>query len=373
MSAPGGGRTSAVATGELEKLARVRAARQLLHRPAASRHPADVLRAIAGAQAQELPAGRLSIRSRNAKLTLADVEAARTDERSIVRLWAMRNTAHLIATDDLPWIRPLFAPLMTAFNRRRLADFGVDAAGQDHALSLIRGALERDGPLTRTELSDRLQAGGLLMDSSRRVHIFPLVVSTGLAHLGAGDGGSTQLVLAGDWIPARKDADREAALAELARRYFAAFGPATEADFAGWAGLPLRDIRAGMSAIAGELRRQSVPGSVAWQPKRRAPRPVAAELVRLLPAYDTYLMGHRDREFIAAGAEWPEIGPGGGILRPTITVGGQAAGTWRLRRAGGRLSSELLPFGRLGAPAKKAIAAELDDIERFEGRELSRS
>ena len=216
--------TPAAAPGqpELRRLARVRAARQLLHRPRSNRHPADILRAICGAQAQEPPAGRLSVRSRHPTLTAADVEAARTEERSIVRLWAMRNTAHLVATDDLPWIRPIFAPLMAAFNRRRLAHFGLDRPAQDRLLSVIKKQLEDDGELTRTELSHRLERAGTPMNTQRRVHIFPLAVSTGIAALGQGEGKGMRLVLADDWLPRLPDLEHDAALAELARHYFAA-------------------------------------------------------------------------------------------------------------------------------------------------------
>jgi uncharacterized protein YcaQ len=348
------------------ELARIRAARQLLHRPRTHRHPADVLRAIGGAQAQEPPSGRLSIRSRHPTLTSADVERARTEERSIMRLWAMRNTAHLVATDDLPFIRPLFAPLMAAFNRRRLAHFGVDSDAQDRLLSLISKELARHGPLTRKELSQRIERAGTPMDAQRHVHIFPLAVSTGLACMGPGDSGGT-LVAAGDWlVEDPPDLERDAALTELTRRYFAAFGPATEADYAGWAGLPLGDVRAGIAAVADGLREVSIRGATAWQPKGRA-RPVPTNLVRLLPAFDTYLMGHRDRDFIAPAEQWAEIGPGGGILRPAITVGGAAVGTWRLRRSGGKLASELLPFASLNRRVSEAIEAELRDVARFEG------
>ena len=363
--------TGEAGVAELARVARSRAARQLLHRPRTHRHPADIARAICGAQAQELPAARLQFRARHPSLSAEEVERARTEERSLIRLWLMRNTAHLIATDDLPWMRPLFARSMEAFNRRRLGQLGVDANAQERALSLIRRDLGRDGPLTRTALSARLERAGIPMDSSRRVHVFPLAVSTGIACLGPGDGGSTQLVSAEDWLGPVRDRDRDLALAELTRRYFAAFGPATEADFAGWAGLPLRDVRVGIAAVADELREAPVAGATAWQPKGRAPRLASDDLVRLLPAYDTYLMGHRERRVIAPNGNWPEIGPGGGILRPTITVRGAAVGTWRLRRAGRWLEAELHPFGQLPRPVLAAVEAELHDIGRFEGVPVS--
>jgi hypothetical protein len=263
---------------------------------------------------------------------------------------------------------------MAAFNRRRLAHFGIDSNAQERALTLLARELERDGPATRTQLSERLGRAGIGLEANHRVHLFPLSVATGIACLGPGDGSGTRMVAKGDWLPDdRPDLPRDRALAELARRYFAAFGPATEADFAGWAGLPLSDVRAGMAGIATELREVKVRGEPAWQPLGRAPRPVDAGLVRLLPAFDNYLMGHRDREFIAPAARWPEIGPGGGVLHPAVTVGGAAVGTWRLRRRAGTFAAELLPFQRLSGPLLRAIEAEIDDVGRFEGAAIARS
>ena len=105
----------------------------------------------------------------------------------------------------------------------------------------------------------------------------------------------------------------------------------------------------------------------AWTLKGAVRRP-RGRIVRLLPAWDTYLMGHRDREFIAEPVRWRRIMPGGGILRPSIVVDGVAAGTWRLRRGGSTLKVELQPFEDLDPAVAEAIAAEAIDVGRFEGK-----
>ena len=71
-------------------------------------------RAIAGAQAQDTYAGPLTFRSRSRRLTAADIERARTEERSLLRTWVMRRTIHLIPTDDAGWMLPLFEPEIRA-------------------------------------------------------------------------------------------------------------------------------------------------------------------------------------------------------------------------------------------------------------------
>jgi hypothetical protein len=352
---------------DFTKLAALRAAAQLLHRPATAKHPADVARAICGAQAQDLAAGRLAFRARNPHLRAADVDRARTEERSLLRTWAMRGTMHLIATEDAAWLVPLFERAFADNSSRRLVQLGIDLHTQDRGLREVRKVLEADGPLTRSDLVERLSRKGIALDSSTRLHLFRLAIARGIACLGPDAGSQTCLVLARDWLAKRPAHRRDAALHELGRRYLRAFGPATEADFAGWAGLGLREIRSALAGIGDELIEVRLGDATAFRLRGSARRP-RRTIVRLLPAWDTYLMGHRDRGFIAEAVRWRRIMPGGGILRPTIVVDGVAAGTWRLRRAGSALQVEAHPFAELDPPLAKAIAAEAVDVGRFEGR-----
>jgi hypothetical protein len=324
-----------------------------------------VAREIAGIQAQDLRAGRLGFRARSARLRAADVDRARIEERSIVRTWAMRSTMHLLATEDIGWVLPLFDAGLAADSRRRLGQLGLDARAQERALDAIRAALESDGYLGRSELVERLARLGIEIDAARRVHLFRVATGEGLAILGPDRGAETLLALASEWVGERAPHDRDAAVTELTRRYLRAFGPATEADFAGWSGLPLRDVRAGLGRIGGELTEVRIGDQRAWTLRGIARRP-RGRIVRLLPAWDNYLMGHRDRDFIAGPERWPTVMPGGGLIRPTIIVDGVAVGTWSIRRKGREIRVELDPFQELDDETTAAVRAEVQDVERFE-------
>jgi hypothetical protein len=170
-----------------------------------------------------------------------------------------------------------------------------------------------------------------------------------------------------DWVaPSCGPHDREAALRELARRYLRAFAPASEADFAGWSGLPLRDVRAGLEGIATELRDVKV-GAATGLALRGGARRAPGQVVRLLPAFDTFLMGYRDRDFIAGPERWPTIGPGGGLLHPTLVRDGRALGTWKAPTAA-RCDVEVDLFEPLDAATRTALDAEIADVARFEAR-----
>src|SRR3954451_24385451 len=140
------------------RLARLRAATQLLHRPMAAQDPVEIARSIAGAQAQDVYAGPLTFRSRSRRVTAADIKRARTEERSLLRTWVMRMTIHLIPTDDAGWWLPLFEPETERWSRRRLEQLGLSGAKQDKALGVIARALADEGPLTRTEARERVEA-----------------------------------------------------------------------------------------------------------------------------------------------------------------------------------------------------------------------
>jgi hypothetical protein len=350
-----------------ERLAGIRSAQQLIHRPRTPSHPADIAREIAGAQAQDPRAGRLTFRARSSKLSAAEIDRCRTEERSLLLIWAMRNTLHLLNAEDAVWMLPLFRPKLEGFARRRLAHFGLDRRAQDRALAAIRSALESDGPLGRGEVMDRVRRLNIEITPERRGHLTGLSVATGIACLGPDKGRTAQLVLADEWLGEPPPHDRDAALRDLARRYLNAFGPATEADFAGWAGLPLGDVRAGLTGIAAELREVQVGEARAWA-LRRSPRRAPEGVVRLLPAWDTYLLGYRDRDFVATGERWRKITPGGGMYYPAIVRDGAAIGTWAIRGARDKPEITAEPFTPLDSSTSALIADEVADVRRFEDR-----
>ena len=353
------------------RLARLRAATQLIHRPAGARDPAEIARSIGGAQAQDVYAGPLTFRSRSRNLTAADVERARTEERSLLRAWLMRTTVHLIPTDDAGWWLPLFEPRIEKWSRRRLSQLGMPAGDADRALGVIAKALEIEGPLTRPETAQRVIEAGVELNEQTRLHIISLAVTSGIACLGPDRGRTTCLVRREDWLGKPPPFDRESALAELARRYLDGFSPAGERDFAYWSGLPLRDVRAGLESISGEIEEVRVGDQTMLAKRGSLGRLPATGQVRMLGNFDTYLLGWKDREFSVASEHAAHVKEGGGgWIRPVILEDGVVVGGWRSRRKGGRLEITLnlprIEAERLG----EQIEAEIADIARFEGVEV---
>lgn len=344
----------------------MRGTAQRLHRPAALRDPVDVVRDGGPVQAQEPRAARLAFRARARRLTAADVDRARTEERSLLRAWVMRKTVHLIPSEDAGWMVPLFAPITVRWSRKRLADFGLDADGQRRALAVLHRAVEEDGPLTRPELAERLARAGFETANEFKVHLWLLATLDGELCLGPDRGRNTCLVHTRDWLGELERRPREDSLAELARRYLRSYGPASDRDLARWAGLPLRDARLGLERIASELEEVRVAGE-ALLDLGPAPRAAPSPTVRMLGAFDNYNLGYASRDFAVPAEHVKRLVPGGGIVRPSITVDGRFVGTWSSKRSGKRLAVTIEPFAELEPPITDAIAAEVADIGRFEG------
>jgi hypothetical protein len=329
------------------------------------------VRRLLAVQAQELRAARLALRARGEGLTSAAVDRGLTAERSLVVGWLCRGTLHLVRSEDYPWLLGLTAPLQAARSRRRLGQEGVSPDDADRAVAIIERALAAEGLLGRPELAERIAAHGIRTEGQATPLLLNLAAVRGAAVLGPVKAGTRQqFALARDWLggvpPAElAGADRDAALAELARRYFAGHGPATAADLAAWAGLPLRDARSGLRAISSELAELGG-GLVELAVSGRTPGRLPA---RLLPAFDPYLLGWRDRSFAVPARHARRVHPGGGMLRAVATVDGVAAGTWRMRRLGDRVRVDIEPFAALAPAAARALRAEARDAERFESAE----
>jgi Winged helix DNA-binding domain len=346
----------------------MRAAAQLLHRPVSMRDPVDLARAIAGAQAQDVYAGPLTFRSRSRTITAADVEKARTEERSLLRTWVMRMTIHLIPSDDAGWMLPLFEPLIEKWSRRRLAQLGMSADDVSKALRVAKRTLEREGPVTRPQLRERIADAGVALDTQTGLHVIGLAVTSGLACLGPDRGRTSCLVLRQDWLGKPSRLDRDAALAELARRYLGAFGPATERDFAKWSGLPLRELRAGLGRIASELTETRVGDQALLSLKRGRRRAAPPGQLRMLGAFDTYMLGYANRDFALPHEHLGHLkAGGGGWLRPILVRDGAVVGGWHYSRRGGRIEVALESPKPRSSELRKAIDSEIADLSRFEG------
>jgi hypothetical protein len=346
-----------------EEIVQERMTRQgLTRRPA--RSVADAVRCGAGLQAQDGLAARLGVRARSAQTDDAAVTAALEVSRTVVRTWAMRATVHLVPAADAMWLTALLGPMIRRrFETVRWPQLGLTRPVLDRAADLAPDVLA-DGPLTRAELLARLVEGGVEAPSTTEVatHVALFLSAAGLTCRGPQRGRDSTFVLVSQWLPSAPAGPRgDDALAELARRYFAAFSPATAADFTTWSGLP--SARA-VALLRDELTPVSVRGRPGFRLGTCAPEPG----LRLLPAFDNALLAHRDRDPLLPADRRGEVYIGG-IIRPTVMRHGHVVGRWRLDRRGRRAEIVVVPFGSLRG-MRAALDAEVADVGRFLGSSI---
>lgn len=329
---------------------------------------------LCGLQAQDARAGALSFRPRTQGATAQDVETARSVERTVVRTWLMRGTLHFAAAQDVRWLVRLLGPRTIRGTARRRAQLGLSEPVVARGLDALRDLLA-DGPQARGALLDALGARGLPVEGQGGIHLLARAALEGLICYGPDAAGEETFVLLEDWLGGVPDAAPDDPLAALARRYLLAYAPAAAEDFAAWSGLTLTDARRGFERLSEELVPVVVGGEDAWLPAAHeswlgepaGPGP----LVRLLPAFDTYLLGWRSREVILPQAFARRIHPGGGILHPAVLADGVVVGRWKLRQTQGSMAVEVAPFEPLAEGVKRGLLAEAADVGRFLGKEAA--
>jgi hypothetical protein len=306
-------------------------------------------------QGQDPRGARLAVRARTSGVSAADVDRALTEDRSLLITWLNRGTLHLVRSEDYPLLQALTTPPLRTSANRRPRQEGVSEKDVERAVKTIEKALTDEGPQTLLQLRERLEGAGIPAAGQILIHLLFLVAVRGIAVRGPMVGKEHAYVLVRDWLGEQKPVDREKALAELARRYLVGHGPANDRDLARWAGLPLRDTRAGLTAIASELEQRD--DGLVELAKRPPTQPLPPP--RLLGAYEPVLLGWTSREEIVGAHKL--LVTINGIFKPFALVEGRAVATWRL--AGGKVTIE--PLGKVTKKAMKALEADAVDVERF--------
>ena len=363
-----------------DHIRRLRLRSQRLAGPAPS--IVEAVRDMLGAQAQDAPAGALSVRARldpRAGLTAQDVEKARLEQRSLVRSTLMRGTLHLVATEDLPLLLPLCGDDYSRGMTKRRLELGLDPDTAERGLTLLDTLLADHGPLGREELRERLGRHGIPVEGQSLAHLLYLASGRRVICHGPGHGTKQTFVRLEDWLPRpilrdlAKPPPRAEAMRTLVRRYLHAFGPATAEDCATWSGLRISEIRIAVASLEGELMEVETEGKRRYLPACRRewlddPLPKSPD-VHLLAAFDTLLMGYvatgGARDLTLAPRYATHVLPGGGMLRPTLCVDGQLRATWRAERTGKSLTITVDPFEPLPKNVRRALEKDAQDVARF--------
>lgn len=296
---------------------------------AAFRQPAEVVDWLVAVQAQDFAGAKWALGLRMQAATDETVEAAFT-AGAILRTHLLRPTWHFVTPADIRWLLALTAPRVQAANGTMYRKLGLDSALLARSSQVLARALDGGRQLTRDELRQALHQAGITDTSEQRlVYMLMNAELEGLICSGARRGKQFTYALLDERAPNGKMPDRDAALAELTRRYFSSRGPASEYDFAKWSGLTVSDARHGLEANAAILQREEVDGRSYWFVPSESGPPAGASGAWLLSIYDEYISSYKDYSLILDPSYAEGLWAMGNALTYIMMIAGQVVGSWQ--------------------------------------------
>jgi hypothetical protein len=351
----------------LRELNRAMLARQLLlERARIGVVPA--IERLAALQAQWAPSPYIALWSRLTDFRREKLWSA-IERHEVIRARLMRGTLHLVSARDFYAYAVATQDLQRGAWNRLQVGRGVDPKKVAAlAIAFAREPRPKEAVLEHVEERIGARLGGpfnWLIWRFVSAHA-DLVTAPPGGHWEYG-GTDAPYVAARHWIARGERPSEENALETLVLRCLAAFGPATLADIAKFAGQVPPRVRPALERIAPKLRRCSDEEGRLLYDLPRAPRPsgdVAAP-VRFLPRYDELLISYQHRDRLIAPAHRRAVYTKNAIVEAVVMVDGFAAGTWALVRAKNQATVRISPFGRLARRDRVAVEAEAHALLSF--------
>jgi hypothetical protein len=338
----------------------------------------SVVERICGLHAQVLSSAELTLHARVDGLAPDVVSSALWDSRALVKTWAMRGTLHLLPSEEYP----LWQAALGQFEHYRragwLRGWGMTHEEMEALIDAVSVALDGE-PLTREALGTEIERVtgsahiGSLVRGSWGSLLKPAAYEGKLC-FGPSEGQKVTFTRPDAWlsVPATPH-DPDAALREVTRRFLAANGPATREDYARWWGVTPAKAGSRIADLGDEVEEVAVGGEPRWMLAGGIPEAAPTGVVRLVPAFDQYVVGAT----LHADALLPPKVPRAlvyraqGWLTAVLLVDGRMEGVWRFQRKGRRIAISIEPFRRQGAEVRAAAEAEAERIAGLLGADCA--
>jgi Winged helix DNA-binding domain len=331
------------------------------------RDPADLVEWLGAVQSQDYPAAKWGVALRTPGLT-SDAFDRVFDEGRILRTHILRPTWHFVPRADIRWMLSLSAPRVHAMSASYFRKLELDGKVVARSQKAFVRALEGGRHLTRTELAAALARASISAKGQRLAAIVFHAELDQLLCSGPRRGKQFTYMLLAERAPGAGDMDREAALAELTRRFFRSHGPATIRDFVWWSGLRVREAKEGVAALGRQLVQEKVGELTYWMIPSRAATPSAKRSVYLLPNYDEYLIAYKDRGHAAASSPVSMDAPRGfDIYAHFLVVDGRFGGTWRRADGKNAVRISTTPFQPFTGAQTRALSLQAARMSAFLG------
>ncbi|HEX6258093.1 MAG TPA: winged helix DNA-binding domain-containing protein [Candidatus Saccharimonadales bacterium] len=290
--------------------------------------PAEVVRWMGAVQAQDYGQAVWAIGVRLKQPSLAAVQKAIID-RSIVATWPMRGTIHFVPAEDAKWMVETLSYKKASRLSWHQKLLGITDTVLAEVQQLVVHALQGGNILNRPQLMELFESNDFPTKEQRGYLYLSNLAEKGIICQGPLDGKQQTFVLLDEWVPQPINIERTAAITELATRYFTSHGPATVHDFANWTGLGVVEARQGLEGAKNSLSAELYDDVEYWLSKEVALHSKPPLGVHLLPGFDEFILGYKDRSAVLHADHARLIVPGNnGVFKPTIVFDGQVVGTW---------------------------------------------
>jgi len=278
------------------------------------------------------PTSQLGLAARIDRYLPADLERERLESRSILRVPGMRGSVFLAPRALAPAFLALSRP-RTA--RRMLGGIGVDDRELARLGALIEAILAEER-LPSARIRERLgkeDPGGPVMTLLLRTmaHEGRIVSAEPMGGVSAT---AYRYACMADWAPDLAEIpDVDSALRVMTPMWMAANGPGSIADLAWWAGVTKGQSRAALEAMGAaevDVDGLSEPQWATEEVVAGADAATSAGAIRLLPVWDAWLMGRRERARVLDACIRPFVVDRSGNVTNTVIFDGRVVGTWDL-------------------------------------------
>jgi len=328
---------------------------------------------MCGVQAQVMSAAYLQLWTRNHAITRAEIGNALWKSRTLVKTSLMRQTLHLIPSDEFSLYIASLKPSRIAQALRVMARFGIGREEAESVTPMIMDALS-SGPLRRSAI-----AAAVRPKVSKRARawmeacwsMIRIPVAEGQICYGQGEGNQIVFIRVDQWLPMLKPQTISATEAQctLLRKYLGAYGPATLTDFAHWSGISMQEVKLLGPLLEAELA--EIPGGkkpcfLLREDQAILDRsPAAKPCIRLLPIFDSYLLAHREKDHLLSAQHYKRVYRNQGWISPVVLIDGAIAGVWSHKLQNKKLLVEIDPFGKLSRTARAGIEREAESLALF--------
>jgi len=339
--------------------------------------PLKVVERLVAVQSQYMASVPQAVWARRPDTPPDWADKAQYRSKSLVRVWCLRGTVHTLRSTDLALFAGLRRDRQDYWFQRYLESHGVSAAQLERRNRSIMDALA-DGPLSRQALHERVPELKGMHGAGYGLDVRPLAFTGAVVFAGV-EGNHPRFARRDRWLPRLKWEPPGAVEAgcELLKRYLGAYGPASEKDFAYWAGLKAAQVKQILAAIVDELVEVEVEG---WPAGQLVLKRDLAELrrhepdfppVRLLPKFDNLLLAWRDKGRLIDASGYAGIYRKAAQVEAAVLIDGRIAAAWRVR-PGKTLTFQLNPLRKLKRNERKLIQNEADRFALWQGAGAAR-